>query len=586
MQYPKIAALINISLLMLFAAQEIVYANASNAPSTPLLQVPLRKMHLFQSGAGWITAGNQILWTNDWGNNWADITPSLKNVSVDGAFFLPNSTGWLIVHNEASPPMISIAMTNDRGKTWTTVPLSTADTMVREGYSGQTAVSFADELHGWILLKKMSGAASSLGDLFATTDGGKTWSHLPGPPVAGQILFTSVKNGWLVGGPRNDDLFITTDGAGEWQKAIIPAPKGSEDSIEVHFGLPYFSDSRHALLSAKYLNANKTITAVIYSSDDAGETWKIVRQYAGLSVLQRIAIGFEDSHAIAAAMNHNNLTIWDNDGNPHSMVLPYSSAGVYSVSDIQFGDALHGWLHIVGAECASAKTNCSSRTALLKTSDGGSSFAPLLDHVTAEPQAVTIPTRRLAITSTAVSSGLPSNRRLSPVHPDTAMANVNTYGIDSCRTMYQEGTDELWDTTANTSLGFYLGGETANAAGCYQPNSTGLYLIACRPWSYMPIWDGLQAPCATGLSQHIDPATAATQGASAADQAAAKLNSLGLYNSIGYLDIEAYPRGDAGCSQAVKDYVNSYVSQMHNNGFMAGVYANGANIWDDLTREK
>src|SRR5580704_13052192 len=68
-------------------------------------------------------------------------------------------------------------------------------------------VSFVSAGQGWAL---------GSGELVTTTDGGASWTRLPGPPAgAAHIRFASPQVGyaWSTAGP----LWITTDGAATWQ---------------------------------------------------------------------------------------------------------------------------------------------------------------------------------------------------------------------------------------------------------------------------------------------------------------------------------------------------------------------------------
>jgi hypothetical protein len=72
---------------------------------------------------------------------------------------------------------------------------------------GVQDVSFVSADQGWAL---------GSGELVTTTDGGASWSRLPGPPVGAEhIRFASPQVGyaWSTDGP----LWITTDGAASWQ---------------------------------------------------------------------------------------------------------------------------------------------------------------------------------------------------------------------------------------------------------------------------------------------------------------------------------------------------------------------------------
>ena len=70
-------------------------------------------------------------------------------------------------------------------------------------------VSFVSADQGWAL---------GSGELVTTTDGGASWTRLPGPPAgAAHIRFASPEVGyaWSTAG----SLWITTDGAASWRRA-------------------------------------------------------------------------------------------------------------------------------------------------------------------------------------------------------------------------------------------------------------------------------------------------------------------------------------------------------------------------------
>ena len=98
------------------------------------------------------------------------------------------------------------------------------------------------------------------------------------------------------------------------------------------------------------------------------------------------------------------------------------------------------------------------------------------------------------------------------------------------------------------ALGVYVGG--TNRA-CGQANLTPVWVssVLALGWSLMPLYVGLQAPCVTqGKLEHMSttPATALTQGKTAADDAAAEVAALGLpTGSPVYADVEGYKLGNA-----------------------------------------
>ena len=97
-------------------------------------------------------------------------------------------------------------------------------------------------------------------------------------------------------------------------------------------------------------------------------------------------------------------------------------------------------------------------------------------------------------------------------------------------------------------------------------------------WAFIPTWVGPQAPC-TSFSERFssDVETAFVQGKDEAYFASARLAELGLTNpdmsgSVVYYDMEGYGTG-SNCREAVKAFVNGWVTHMHDLGNLAGVYA-------------
>ena len=226
--------------------------------------------------------------------------------------------------------------------------------------------------------------------------------------------------------------------------------------------LPHFSDPTHALLSASYSYPNRTITTVIYSSSDAGQSWQFQHTYAGMPNRPGTSLGtaLENSHFIHVTMRQNQIEVVGADGNRRSGTLPIPATGAYSIDEMQFGDDLHGWVHISGTQCKGFKTGCSSFTALLKTEDGGATFTPLLSH------------------SALIGE---SQIGAQPLYAPNVLTNVNTYRIDTCDPMDPDNMTYLWLETNNTSIGFYLGGATAQVARCSGVTWTWIYDVECVP---------------------------------------------------------------------------------------------------------
>src|ERR1700683_4615305 len=105
-----------------------------------------------------------------------------------------------------SPAAPSTAVTASPSATAATSPASASPGTQAAGPIDVQDVSFVSADQGWPL---------GSGELFTTTDGGASWTRLPGPPAgAAHIRFASPEVGyaWSTAG----SLWITTDGAASW----------------------------------------------------------------------------------------------------------------------------------------------------------------------------------------------------------------------------------------------------------------------------------------------------------------------------------------------------------------------------------
>jgi hypothetical protein len=73
---------------------------------------------------------------------------------------------------------------------------------------GPSAFYFVDALHGWMMMD-FSGN-SRPGRLLMTEDGGKSWQWTNGPGESGEMMFLSVKRGWVACFGWSEKVFQTT----------------------------------------------------------------------------------------------------------------------------------------------------------------------------------------------------------------------------------------------------------------------------------------------------------------------------------------------------------------------------------------
>ncbi|WP_011296134.1 WD40/YVTN/BNR-like repeat-containing protein [Cupriavidus necator] len=144
-----------------------------------------------------------------------------------------------------------ILLSDDEGKTYRqarSVPVSAT----------LSAVSFADDKHGWVV--------GQWGVILATRDGGETWEKQRMDTAADQplfsVLFTNDRDGLAVG--LWSLMLQTHDGGKTWTKTTLPKPPdgGKADRNLYHV----FADQKGAL----YISAEQ---GIVLKSTDGGANW-------------------------------------------------------------------------------------------------------------------------------------------------------------------------------------------------------------------------------------------------------------------------------------------------------------------------
>lgn len=182
-------------------------------------------------GAGTSTTNNKMYMTTDGGKSWtkqdlpfAGATSGTLSVDAPPSFF--SSTTGIVTATHVPNSHLSVDFakdvfeTSDAGRTWRSVA------SVKTG----SAVSFIDSHHGWLWTRQPRDTGSTApvqGSLLATSDGGQTWTplhlgsalsaHLQAGEGVISIDFVSASDGWmLVQSALGAQLLRTTDGGHSW----------------------------------------------------------------------------------------------------------------------------------------------------------------------------------------------------------------------------------------------------------------------------------------------------------------------------------------------------------------------------------
>jgi multisubunit Na+/H+ antiporter MnhG subunit len=142
---------------------------------------------------------------------------------------------------------------------------------------------------------------------------------------------------------------------------------------------------------------------------------------------------------------------------------------------------------------------------------------------------------------------------------------------------------QAWLASPYRGVGVYIGGENR---GCAQPNLTSGWVstVTGLGWTLLPLYVGLQAPCSgVGTPISLNTTTAASQGASAATDAIAKMTSLGIPSSRPiYFDMENYDTTNAGCVASVKAFTDAWTSTLQGKGWVSGLYGSSSSMITNL----
>ncbi len=227
---------------------------------------------LFDKG---IKAQNQavdVFHTNDGGATWLQV--SGVNSSADdqtsglpyaghktGISFRSGSTGWITgsVTDNKTPLFYT---TGDNGSTWTlqklTLPSDASGTITTFPPQFSTAAD-------GILPVMFSSGGSNKVDLYATHDGGKTWnSGTPSADISPTIVFSGNNQALAIGANGNaGDVYVTSDVGRSWKQLSKP-----DATVTKLVGLDFVSTTRSWALASTSDNA-----VHLFQTTDNGKSW-------------------------------------------------------------------------------------------------------------------------------------------------------------------------------------------------------------------------------------------------------------------------------------------------------------------------
>jgi photosystem II stability/assembly factor-like uncharacterized protein len=366
------------------SARPTSQASESSPAPTPLPPGPdVQAGGLLDATHGWALTGQGLLVTADGGSTWRDATPpggfesDLGNPK--GVAFLDAQHGWVAMSEDftsgtdPSYGRIDVWRTTDGGQTWTKAQLPKAVFNPFGEILPQGQFDFFDASHGFAFLSGNLAKGANDSDLFWTADGGQTWSAdrptgSGNVGIEGTVSFATANDGVIVNALHGNGIVVTHDGGRTWADASLVVPPGSAGA-QLFFAKPVYFDGRSGLVAVDFQTDTGSNNRV-YRTLDAGSSWTDAATLpAGL-----FAISFLDQQRWIGT--NGSVVVRTADGgrtwaSSRAVGLPGALESLTMV------DSQHGWALVGMNVCLNFKSDCSSRTGLYATTDGGSTWTQL-----------------------------------------------------------------------------------------------------------------------------------------------------------------------------------------------------------------
>lgn len=356
----------------------------------------LGTIRMIDANQGWGIGGSSqaqdhVFRTQSGGQTWRDVTPPEPAPAAGSSVvalgsFMDASNAW-VAYGPASggsvPAAVRVWYTADGGSTWS-YGVVDGSSVTQESFV-PSYLDFGDAQHGWLLVLLGAGMNHQYSALFATSDGGKTWTDIQDPSTPAEIqsfektgmAFSGPQNGWLTRDSQGVDpsphVITTQDGGVTWTRIELPDPAGTsgwfdQNACGTYAPTPLSAQSMLVILKCVDNATFKVEHDYLYATTDGGQNWHSARLPADFTVADPPAGGLFFSSAQTGLALGRRIYRTDDGGATWSGPKLVNWDGQFSFLDLSTGWAI---------------ARNAGQIALVNTSDGGKTWQQI--HPTVAP---------------------------------------------------------------------------------------------------------------------------------------------------------------------------------------------------------
>lgn len=318
------------------------------------------------NGIGWALTSSGLEVTTDNASTFETLTPPMPTSDISDVSIAGNQVTLASVANG----IVTVATSTNLGSTWSTDPINPN----QPNAASAQIVEEAGTVLG-VFVTNQSNANFSSGDWFTVTSNG-TWVE-NAAPVGGSVTYLK-GNLWLVGGPIDTEVYVSSDDGSTWSTVSTPPSVSSSNSALAISGA--INGSSVVLVATSSPETSiESIGEAVYTTDDEGASWNLL---GTTSFPGDVGVGVPAPSQVVA----NEVWI-GNPGGPQivelsglgvdSMIPVSVIGGEPAIGSVSAGTTTMTWATVFTTQCPTGKSSCAEVSSLYSMTDTGTAWSPV-----------------------------------------------------------------------------------------------------------------------------------------------------------------------------------------------------------------